>query len=57
MLGQRLVTCPFGVTTGNAGVAVRRNLPLLKRRVAYCFFETSSIIFWLLVWYRQARQG
>lgn len=32
-------------------------LPLLKHRVAYCFFEISSIIFWLLVWYRQAMQG
>lgn len=32
-------------------------LPLLKYRVAYCFFEIGSIIFWLLVWYRQARPG
>lgn len=32
-------------------------LPLLKHRVAYCFFEIPSIIFWILVWYRQARQG
>lgn len=32
-------------------------LPLLKHRVAYCFFEMHSIIFWSLVWYRQARWG
>lgn len=32
-------------------------LLLLKYRVACFFFEICSIIFWLLVWYRQARPG